>query len=206
MKYSLIFFAVILFFSMCVFAVSGQEVGKEFEVPAKHVSVLLVPDPKCPVQMFGPIKVIGNTYGGFEFEYSYQNLSNANIESVLTEDLSWFNGKGYSHPAEFNKNVVFSPFMILPTISGADTKNLTPFNEKEATKLGITDLSNKIWVIMIVKVKMSNGVIYDATDKYKKLEKFLDDLNLSNTMSIKESKLKEQKLRHFVSNLMTSND
>lgn len=206
MKHLTTFFLIILFNGVAVFNIQGQEKIQGFEVPTKYVSLLLVPDPKCPLQMSGPTKVLGYTNSGFSFGYNLQNKSNANIESFLVEELSWFGGQGYSHPSEVNKNKIFAPLMTNWTLTDEDTAELIPFDEKKAAQSGIFYTSNKIWIVMVVKVKLSDGTTYDVSQKFELLNKFIDTLNLNSTMSAKELGIKEQQLRDFISKLMTSDD
>lgn len=187
----------------------GQSEQKDddrgFEVPSKHISVLLVKDEKCPIQLSGPTRVIGWSNGAVSLGFNLQNVSKANIDSFVIDETDWFGSHGYNIPAKMNENFFFVPLM---TISADDwlnerTENLVAFDEKNLGR-SVLRLSNKIWIVMITKVKLSDGTNYDASKKYDELEKFFDkqfDEYDSGQITMDE---REQKLRTFVDNLMKS--
>lgn len=176
-----------------------------FEVPLEQVSMLFVNDPTCPLQLSGPARIIGYSNGGLSFGYSLTNKSNANIESFLVEEVNWFGSKGYSHPSTVNEGQIFVPGMIDHTIPFEGKIKILPFDDSLAKKSGITNITNKIWIVMIVKVKLSDGSTYDTSQKFNLLSDFVEKPYSKVGMSPGDLSTREQQLREFVSKLTASN-
>jgi hypothetical protein len=176
-----------------------------FEVPFEQVSLLFVSDPTCPLQLSGPTRIIGYSHGGLSFGYSLTNKSNANIESFLVEEVNWFGSKGYSHPSAVNKGQIFGPGMTDHTLPFEEKIKILPFDDSLAKKSGITNITNKIWIVMIVKVKLSDGSNYDASQKFSLLSDFVEKPYSKVGMSPADLRTREQQLREFVSKLPVSN-
>ena len=183
--------------------VCGQE-KTGFEVPSEVVTILTVPDSECPLRLTGPFSVIGYPSGGLLLGYTIQNRSKANIESFTTEHLSWFGNRGYTSPAEVREDWLFAPSLQYSTLVNIDKKRLVAYEPKVARDSGIANPSNKIWLVMVVKVKLSDGTIYDTSKDFERLTKFIDELDLNATMSLEELNNAECKLRQFVSILIAS--
>lgn len=196
---------LIITLSICLFEVPdlhGQEKG--FEVPSRYVKVLLVSDPKSPLKLSGPSRVIGYSNGGFYFGYTETNVSNENIDEYVVEQLSWFGHRGYNVPVIVNKNDRFFSGRSVFTSTDLQTGNLVPFDEGVAREAGITLYSNRIWIIFVTKVKLSDGSTYDATSKFNLLEKFCQELGLDSKMSEADLKVKEQRLNKFIADLLSN--
>lgn len=174
------------------------------EVPLEKVSLLFVNDPSCPLQISGPARVVGYSNGGLSFGYSQTNKSNANIESFLVEEVNWFGNRGYSSPSTVNESQLFAPGMTDYTIPDEERARIRPFNESLAQKSGILNIPNKIWIVMIVKVKLSDGSTYDVSQKFKSLSDFVEKPYSKVGMTEWELITREQQLREFVSKLMVS--
>jgi hypothetical protein len=199
-------FVLILIFAITVFGqVEEKNKDRAFEVPAKYLSVLLVKDPKCPIELTEPTKVIGWSNAGLSLGFNLQNVSKANVVSFDIEETDWFGSHGYNIPATVNENMFFLPLMTISADDwlGERTEDLVTFDEKTIGKEYLYPAS-KIWIAMVVKVKLSDGAVYDASKKYDELTKFLYhqfEEYRSGTIDLDQ---REQKLRTFVDNLMKS--
>lgn len=185
----------------------GQTVGKDddkgFEVPSKHISVLLITDEMCPIQLSGPSKVIGWSNGAVSLGFNLQNVSKENIESFEIQETNWFGSTGYTIPATMNENFFFVPLATMSADDWLGDRNdsLLAFDEKKVGKT-VLHPANKIWIAMIVKAKLSDGTVYDASKKYDELTAFLNkqfDEYDSGQITMDE---REQKLRDFINKLM----
>ena len=54
---------------------------------------------------------------------------------------------------------------------------------------------------MVVKVKLANGTTYDASEKFRELKAFLENLEVKSTMTNDEIEIQKQKVRRFISKL-----
>ncbi|QQS32980.1 MAG: hypothetical protein IPM50_15260 [Acidobacteriota bacterium] len=196
---------VFLLLDICALDLFGQDKDVvSFEIPPEKLSLLFVNDPSCPLQISGPAKIIGYSNGGLSFGYSLANKSNANIESFLVEATDWFGFKGYSSPAIVNQGFVFAPGGTYDALSSEKVFDVRPFDDSIARKSGIMNVHNKIWIVMIVKVKLSDGSTYDVSQKFKSLSNFVEKPYSKVGMSEDELITREQQLREFVSKLMVS--
>ena len=205
MKYLTTVFLITISCLVLVVNVQAQDNNKGFKVPSEYVSMLFASDSHCPLQISEISEVIGYSNGGFYFGYKLQNVSNTNVESYLIEELNWFGNRGYSHPAQVNKNMVFAPLTTYDTLSGKNIGDLISFDKNYAEQSGISSKSNKIWIAMVVKVTLSNGTVYDVSEKFALLNRFIDELELNSSMSNEELNNKEKQLREFISQLKSSN-
>ncbi|QQS32974.1 MAG: hypothetical protein IPM50_15230 [Acidobacteriota bacterium] len=175
-----------------------------FEIPPEKLSLLFVNDPTCPIQISGPAKIIGYSNGGLSFGYSLTNKSNANIESFLVEATDWFGFKGYSSPSTVNQGFVFAPGGTYDALSSEKVIDVLPFDDSIARESGIMNVHNKIWIVMIVKVNLSDGSTYDASQKFRSLSDFVEKPYSKVGLTEGELITREQQLREFVSKLMVS--
>ena len=196
------FFFVLIFSAFVFGQVKERNDDRGFEVPAGQISVLLVNDPKSPVQLSGPTKVIGWSSGGLLLGFNIQNVSDSNVDSFVVEETDWVGGRGYNCPFKMKKNIFFVPLMTFSSLyQDEDAEDLVAFEEQKAGKT-ILHWSNKIWLAMVVKAKLSDGTTYDASKKYNALKKFIDDQDENPSSSLAVLAAREQKLRQFVSNLI----
>ncbi len=203
MKFVCNFLIVLLIHGIWALNLFSQDNGvAAFEVPPEKISLLFVNDPTCPLQISGPVRIIGYSNGGLSFGYSQTNKSNANIESFLVEATDWFGFKGYGSPSTVSGGQVFAPGMTDYTIPDEEIAKIRPFNESLAQKSGILNAPNRIWIVMIVKVKLSDGSTYDASQKLKSLSDFLEKPYSKVGMSEGQLNTREQQLRGLFRNLM----
>ena len=180
---------------------SGQIADGPFEVPSKYISVILVPDPNCPLQLQEPTRVLAWSYGGIRVGYTLQNVSTADIASIYFEETNWFGSSGYSGGGPIREGMRFSPLMTYSTFN--DSYVPAPLlDDVSAKRVRFTNLSNKFWVAMIVKVKLSDGRTYDVTKNFKELEAFLRTQEIDIATPEVELKAAERRLRDYVATLM----
>ena len=124
----------------------------------------------------------------------------------MVEETDWVGRQGYDIPFKMKKNIFFVPLMTFSSLyQDEDAENLVAFDEQKAGKSILQNWSSKIWLAMVVKVKLSDGTTYDASKKYNELKKFLDDQDENPSSSSAVLDPREQKLRQFASKLFTSN-
>ncbi len=197
-----VLFPLVLLLSIVTFGQDSAADKLPFEVPSKHISVLLVSDPNCPVKLSGPISVIGWSSGALSLDYELQNISDCNVDSFSIQETDWFGRTGYGVSAEMKENFFFVPLMTMSRQDGREREPLATFDGKAAGKSFLYP-KNKIWIAMVTKVKLSDGTTYDASKKYQELESFL--YNQWELFAESEIDLDqyEQNVREFVEKLMT---
>jgi hypothetical protein len=173
------------------------------EVPPGLMSMLIVSDPKSPINITGPFRVLGYSYGGLELGYTLQNSSNADIESCDIEESDWFGANGYEKSFDVKKDQRFSPGMARYSFPDDALDGLIPFDHNKGLQSHVTSPRNKIWIVMVVKVKLTDGTVYDATKKFEQLEKFLSEMDRTSMISAPRLKERETELREYISKLMT---
>jgi len=197
-----VLFPLVLLLSIVTFGQDSVADKLPFEVPSKHISVLLVPDPNCPIKLSGPISVIGWSNGALSLDYELQNISDRNVESFSIQETDWNGSSGYGGSAEIKENFFFVPLMTMLRQEGREKETLATFDEKGAGKSFLYP-KNKIWIGMVTKVKLSDGTTYDASKKFQELESFLDN----QWELFAESKIdldqRERNVREYVEKLMS---
>lgn len=192
-------FILCLLLNVILFA---QDEKPGSEVPPGLMSILVVSDPKSPLQITGPFRVRGYSYGGLELGYTLQNCSNADIESFEIKESDWFGASGYEKSFDVKKDQRFSPGMTQYPFPDEILDGLIPFDQNKGLQSHVSSPRNKIWIVMVVKVKLSDGTVYDATKKFEQLEKFLSEIDSTSIPSADRLNEREIKLREFVSKLM----
>jgi hypothetical protein len=185
--------------------VAAQSSDSRFEVPSSYVSSIFVDDPGCPLLLGGPKRVIGYSNGALSFGYSLTNRSKANVETFTVREIDWFGNRMYDHPSTIREGRLFSAGISDYTLGDKDVADLDPFNESLASKYGIINGPNRVWIIMVVKVKLSDGTVYDVLHKYDKLNDFINQPFPKSGMSNAEFDEREAKLRAFVADLFGPN-
>lgn len=181
---------------------NAQDVDGPFEVPSKYVSVILVSDPTCPLKLSEPTRVLGWPNGAIRIGFTIQNISTADVKSYDFEDVNWFGNSGHGSDSSVREDMRFPQWMTYSTFNDPYVRAL-PLDDQLAKKLRFTNVSKRFWIAMIVKVKLSDGRSYDATDKFKRLETFLNQLEFENyDLTDTEISETEKKVRDFVSTLM----
>jgi hypothetical protein len=193
-------FVVLL--SLCLAAnLYGQTEVEAFDVPASTISVVVVNDPKSPLSFFGPVQTIGYPNGGLEFRYALKNDSDARIESYEIEQLNWFGSRGYAQSGEVNRVFPFEPRTIYSLLG--EPKATSPFDLAMANKAGFTHASNRLWILMVVKVTLSDGSVYDVSHRYKKLSDHIMKLGPDDEIDGAALNNREAQIRGQISSLMS---
>lgn len=191
------------------FVLSVGAFAQGFLVPPELVSVILVDDPAYPIRLSGPTKVIGYENGGLSFGYTVTSRSNANIKSVGIEATNWFGNHGYGGESDIKPEFVFAPGVSEYSISEEElAQNSFPFDEARAKK--IFKNPNRLWIVMVVKAKLSDGTEYNASEVFARMNKFLQD-NWDDFSETTEThgtapseeyvQRKEREVREFISKL-----
>jgi len=154
-------------------AISQKEPFVKFEVPPSYVSLILFDDPECPLKLSGPEKVIGYSYGALALGYTIANRSNANIKSFDVQQINWFGNIGYSIPADLKPGFAFYPGLDHYMLEGEDVEDLAAFDGSSESTREVLKTSNRYWVAMVVKVRLSDGTVYDASKKFAALEDYV---------------------------------
>jgi hypothetical protein len=134
-------------------------------------------------------------------DYTLQNVSTADITSIHFEETNWFGSSGYSGGGPIMEGMRFFPLMSYSTFNDPYVP-ASLLDDVSAKKVRFTNLSNKFWLAMVVKVKLSDGRTYDATKKFKELEAFLRSQEIDIKTPELEQKAVEKRLREYVATLM----
>jgi hypothetical protein len=184
--------------------IQGQEKLKGFEIPSAYIKILLVVDPTCPIQLQGPTKVIGYDNGDVLLGYKMQNVSNTEVEKFSIMTFSWFGNSIYR--VNFDRKEFFLPQLTYSSLNPDEEYNLSDFNKGKLKNFKFIEKIQDVRIVMITKVTLANGKIYDATSKYKEIEKFVDELDIGFEMNRDEIKMQENKLIFYIENLMNHKD
>ena len=192
---------LILAFSLLAFA-QGQ--AKRYEIKPQLTSVLLVRDPNCPLQLLEPSPVFGYETGAVVAEYTLQNISGADVESFEQYQINWLNSEGRTARFDVRRENqwVLAPMMTFSSLGDSKPFDLLEVNKRTADRLGFSRLHNRILILMIVKVKLADGKIYDASNHLKELEKFLDAIDFDGATR-EEVEIHQQRVRDFVATLFS---
>jgi hypothetical protein len=184
----------------------GQSVAKDewaIELPPSYTELVLIKDPKCPIQLSPPIRIIGWDSGGLSLDFQIQNVSKANVVSYEIQEWNWYGSSGYEATIELPENIFFVPLM---TISSKDTElldGLAAFDLKKVEKQ-IPPKLNRVWVAIVTKVKLSDGTTYDASKKYSRLLSFLDEMYEQERANGYDEDQRRNKLLSFTASLFST--
>ena len=192
---------LLLAFNFIAFA---QSRAKRYEIKPELTSVLLVRDPNCPLQLLQPSPVFGYETGAVLAEYNLQNTSDADVESFEQYQINWLNNETRTARFDLRREDgwVLAPMMTFSSLADSEPFDLVEVNKKTADRLGFSSGRNRILILMIVKVKLSDGRIYDASKQLKKLEKFLDAIEFDGATQ-EEVETHQQRVRDLVPTLFS---
>jgi hypothetical protein len=194
---------LILLLNFVSFA-QGRE--KLYELKSDLTSVLLVHDPKCPLQLIEPAPVFGYENGAVVAEYTVQNISQTNVISWEQHQINWLNNERRTERLEvLQDRWVFEPLTTYSSFVTSESFDRIESDKKTAEKLGFSNWRNRILILMVVKVKLADGTTYDASKQLKELTtflcKFLDKFDDEITKEEMESQ--QQRVRDFVTTLFS---
>lgn len=189
---------------LCFISISSllaQNKRQAYEVPSNLISVMMVPDSKCPVKATGPYKVFAYSNDEFEFGYSLINKSNVNVETISIQGWNWMGSNGFETSIEATVRQPFLGGTSRYSIWPENSMNLLPFHQNKDLQAQVSLTKNKLWIMMIIRVKLSDGTVYDVGSKYEQLDKFI-----ASGSKVKPEDLQkwETDLREYVSKLMTA--
>lgn len=195
---------IFLLLSLLLFQVKGQEENRVFEVPLKFVSFLLLNDPKCPLQLSNP-RVFRYKSGNLGYYYTVFNNSDKAVKSFRTKEFSAFVNPSSEHTPNVTATDEFSflPFESFSTLQNENKLKITELDEKKAAEFGLSENRKRIWIVIVTKVELYDGTVYDATSKYSRVQKFIEQIETEENeadelvpkLTVNE---KEEKLSRFI--------
>lgn len=192
----------LLFLQAMMFVrVEGQEKKRVYEIPAKYVSLLLVSDPKCPLQLESP-RFLDYEKGTFEFVFTISNRTDKSVKNFQIKELSWFGNAAYSKNITSKDEFALLPYERISTLPDNQELEFGDFKEDLVEKLGLRENPKQLWIILVSKVELSDGTIYDITSKYNEIEKAVGELNVNSKMSLSETNNKEKALQIIIKEII----
>lgn len=195
-------YRVKLVFVLCLILMSdllAQDNMQASEVPTNLMSVLVVPDAKCPLQATSP-KALGFSNGSFEFGYTLENKSKSSVEFISIQGWNWLGSSGFETVIDLYGKKPFRGGTSRSPIWLENSLGLVPFDQNKALQTIVSQTKNKLWIVMIVKVKLSDGTVYDASEKYEQLNNYIKSRSKAKKDDLHQW---ENDLRQFISKLMT---
>lgn len=183
-----------------------QAQGKErvFEVPLKYVSFMLLNDSKCPLQLSTP-RVIRYKSGNIDYYYTIINNSLKSVKSFQIKAFDAFTNPSEEQTPNATANDEFSflPQENFSTFSDEDKVEIMKLDEKQAAEFGLSEKRKRVRVVIVTKVELYDGTKYDATSKYSRIKKFVEQIEneeyeLDDDAPRQTAEEKETKLRNFI--------
>ena len=186
--------------------VHAQEKSTVYELKDKQGSVRLLNDPKSPIRLEGPKRMLRWKNGAVDLDYKIVNISKGNILKFEIRETNWFGNMEKVSEPTLTKGT-FSPTIFIPGfIYDKNEVETIPLDLSRAEQLGLSKPADSVWMVTVPKVKFTDGRIFDSTSKYDRLKKFLEDLD-NEAWDLEESGKKvdrvqyESKIRAFISKL-----
>jgi hypothetical protein len=194
---------LILLLNFIAFA-QGRE--KLYELKSDLTRVLLVHDPKCPLQLIEPSPVFGYENGAVVAEYTVQNISESNVISWEQHQINWLNNEERTErPEVLQDQWVFEPLTTYSSFVTSESFDRIEPDKKTAEKLGFSNWRNRILILMVVKVKLADGTTYDASKQLEELTTFLSKFldKFDDEITKEEMESQQQRVRDFVATLFS---
>jgi len=204
LKYMLRVALLILLLNFVAFAQARE---KLYELRSDLTSVLLVHDPKCPLQLIEPSPVFGYENGAVVAEYTVQNISQTNVISWEQRQINWLNNEERTErPEVLQDRWVFEPLTTYSSFVTSESFDRIEPDKKTAEKLGFSNWRNRILILMVVKVKLADGTTYDASKQLKELTTFLSKFldKFEDEIAKEEIESQQQRVRDFVATLFSN--
>lgn len=176
----------------------SQERTRVYEVPTKYVSLMLINDQKCPLQLDNP-RFVNYEKGDFQKVYTILNRTNKSVKTFQIKELTWFGNQEYTKNVKAEDDFSLLPHESFSTLNNENELKFIDFDEGLVTKLRLSDHPKNIWIILVTKAELSDGTIYDITSKYETIEKYVQNLKVSPKMSLFEIGIKERELGDYIS-------
>lgn len=204
MKKSSLLFLLLLAQLFVTSQIKAQEKERVFEVPLKYVSFLLLNDTKSPLQLSNP-RVLADKKGNFDYFYTISNHSDKSVKSFKIYGFDAFVNPSYQAAPE---GTATDEFSFLPydsfSILNENKFEITELTDKSATEFKLSENRRRIWIVVVTKVELFDGTVYDATSIYTAIKKFVNQIQKEeyDTEDTGIPKLtaeeKETKLRNFI--------
>jgi len=204
MKKLFLLFLLLLAQSFMASQIKAQEKERMFEVPLKYVSFLLLNDTKSPIQLSKP-RVLADEKGNLDYFYTISNNSNKSIKSFKIHGFDAFLNPAYEAAPE---GTATDEFSFLPyqgfSILNENKFEISELTDKLTAKFKLSENHKRIWIVIVTKVELLDGTIYEATSKYTAIKKFIDQIvnedyeaqdNDTPRLTTEE---KETRLRNFI--------
>jgi hypothetical protein len=180
----------------------GQNSPKErqwkAQLPVDFASVVLISDPNSPIQLSGPTRIVGWSYGAVALSYQLQNVSKANVTSLRVEEIHWANRVGYGKSWDMPENIFWVPLMQISSEDSEYFEGLSTFDPKAPAR---RMPPKGAWLAMVVKAELSNGAKYDASQKFKELQEFIDKMTYDDDFDAGDRAEQMQRVIDFASAL-----
>jgi len=208
-KLFLLFFLV-LTQAFIPISINAQEKERVFEVPLKYVSFMLLNDRKCPIQLSNP-RAIADKDGDLHYYLTITNNSPQLLKSFEIKEFDAFVNPSheYTPNAAAKDGSSLLPYESFPLNIDETRFDVTDLDEKRAAEFGLSESNKKIWIALVTKVELFDGTTYDATSKYSRIKKFIDQIQNEEREAEDDdkapkltSKEKETKLRNFITETM----
>jgi hypothetical protein len=161
----------------------------------------LVSDPKCPIRLSNP-KLLKYEDGGFQKVYTISNHSDKFVKRFQIKELNWFGTQEYTRDSASKNKYAFQPYEKFSNLTNEREVELVNVDGSTVGKLGLTNKPKNVWIIVITKVELSDGSIYDITPQYKEIEKATERLEVNSKMSPSEVEDKENELNRLIKEIM----
>jgi hypothetical protein len=182
----------------------GQEKERVFEVPLKYVSFQLLNDPKCPLQLSNP-KVIRYKSGNIDYYYTITNNSLKSVKSFQVKAFDAFVNPSHEYTLNptANDEYSFLPQESFSTLSDQDKLEIIELDEKRVAEFGLSEKRKRVRIVIVTKVELYDGTKYDATSKYSRIKKFVEQIEneeyeAEDDAPKSSAEEKETKLRNFI--------
>ena len=180
---------------------AGQESAIGYRIPPSLVAHIIISDPSCPIKITDA-SYIGFSGGSSQNVYTIHNPFSQTVKSFEIIELNWFGSPFFTKRTTSLDNVTLLPNESVSTLKDniviLDLTEKSPLNLET---LGMGNGSRTIWILMVTRVELSNGRVYDRSNAFRSLQEFIDGLNFSEKPSDREFVQKEAALREFVAEL-----
>lgn len=153
---------------------NGQDRQYLFDVPLEYNSYLLLNDPDCPIQISIP-KIYAEGDGTLHYSYTISNFTDSSVKSFEIQEFDAFENPSYSAMPNLTASdeFTFVPYDSFPRID-ENRFEIKDLDAKTAIKFNLNESHKKIWIVIVTKVELFSGKVYDATTKYPRIAKFIE--------------------------------
>lgn len=153
----------------------GQEKQRYVVVPREYGLPAAASQPDCPVQ-FEKIAFLRGVDGGERVTFTLRNTGTKPVSSV-TYGFAASHGGGWvaGWPMRVTNEVVM-PGQAVPLSESEGHVGVVPLTDELRNKLKLRGPMQAVAVFMVVKVKFSDGSVYDDEPVFKSLQAYFDEI------------------------------